>query len=350
MNPTGVIFVFLSGFISSFAPMPLKIMRRFGYAHWGVISSLLGYLLVPWALLFALCPGFRAGLADIPLRAFLVANGFSLAWGIGNILCLLCLVRIGFSLTFGILSGITIPIGVVTPMILKGSGEFAHAPDPLSRGGLVILAGVVLMLAAVALLSRAGFARDAVRKAREPAASSATTSRGGFLIGLVMCIASGFFSIGMSFSFVYTQDAFGQAFLANGMPAAAVPVAVRIVTLLGGGVVNLLYPAFLLCRDRSWGAFAGKEAPHDLPLAATIGLVTIASIILGGMGMSLLGPWGPSVGFGVSMSMSIVSSQSIGFLFGEWRGVPRRTVRTALAAILLLILAVAVIVVGNARG
>ena len=66
------------------------------------------------------------------------------------------------------------------------------------------------------------------------------------------------------------------------------------------------------------------------------------------MGMALIGALGPSIGFGVNQAMQIVGSQSIGFLFGEWRGVPRHHIRTMVLAIVLLLAAVAVIAYGNA--
>ena len=65
-------------------------------------------------------------------------------------------------------------------------------------------------------------------------------------------------------------------------------------------------------------------------------------------GMSLLGGWGPSVGFGVNQAMQILGSQSVGLIFGEWRGVPRPAVRTMVWGVILLLLAVAVISCGNA--
>ena len=349
MNPIGFIVVFLSGLIGGYAPLPVKFMRRYGYEHWGLVTGFLGYLAFPWAALFAICPDVPGALADVPLRAFLVGNAFSMAWGLANVLYCISLLKIGFSLTTGILAGIAIPAGVVTPMILKGSGKFAEAPAPLSPGGLVVLAGVATMLAGVVLLSRAGFARDAARGGWTPGIGpDGKASRGGFVAGLVMCVAAGILSIGISFSYVYTQDAIGRAFLAHGTSEAGAPGAVRTVTLLGGALVNLLFPLFLLWRNRSWGVFAGEGSRLDFARSAAVGAVTIISFVMASTGMSLLGGWGPSVGFGVNQAMQILGSQSVGLIFGEWRGVPRPAVRNMVWGVVLLLLAVAVISCGNA--
>ena len=342
----GFLEIFLAGLLGGFAPLSLKFIRRFAYEHWGLVSSLVGFLIVPWTMLFFICPDVPGALRAIPLRAFLVGNALSAAWGVANILYCICLVRIGFSLTHGILSGIAIPAGVITPMILKGSGVFADAPGPFSRSGLVILLGVAMMLAAVVLVSKAGFGRE-----NAAGGGNQGKRRGGtFLAGLAMCVIAGLASIGISFSFVYTQEAIGAAFVAHGTEAGKASAAVRVVTLLGGALVNVLYPVFLLFHNRSWGVFVADGGRREILLAIPFGAIIIVSMVMTSVGMALLGALGPSIGFGVNQAMQIVGSQSVGFLFGEWHGVPRRYIRTMAVAIALLLAAVAVIAYGNAVG
>ena len=340
----GFLAVFLAGLAAGFSPLPLKFMRRFSYEHWGLVSSLVGYFIIPWTALFLICPDVPGALRAVPLRDFLVGNAFSAAWGVASVLYCICLVKIGFSLTHGILSGIAIPAGVITPMILKGSGVFADAPGPLSKSGLVILLGVAMMLAAVILISRAGFGREAATGG----GSQRERKGGAFLAGLAMCVIAGLANIGMSFSFVYTQEAIGAAFVAHGTTEANAPTAVRVATLLGGALVNLTYPIVLLFHNRSWGVFVAEGSRREILLAIPFGVIIIVSAVLTSTGMALLGALGPSIGFGVNQAMQIVGSQSVGFLFGEWRGVPQRHVRTMAAAIALLLAAVAVIAYGNA--
>ena len=123
-----------------------------------------------------------------------------------------------------------------------------------------------------------------------------------------------------------------------------------LILLLGGALVNVFYPVFLLFRNRSWGVFVADGGRREILLAIPFGAVVIVSFVLTSIGMALLGALGPSIGFGVNQAMQIVGSQSVGFLFGEWRGVPRRHVRTMAVAIALLLAAVAVIAYGNAVG
>jgi hypothetical protein len=339
----GFAAVFFSGFICGVAPLPIKFMRRFRYEHWGLLSSFLAFLAIPAVALCVLCPDVRGALADMPARPLVVANLLSFAWGVANILYLLSLVKIGFSLGQGILSGIAIPAGVLVPMVVKGSGVFASAPALGSVPGIVICAGVAIMVASVAMISRAGFGRErSLTGGGIPA-----NGRGGFAAGLAMSVAAGVLSLGVSFSFVYTQDSIGQVFAAHGVAERDVPTAVRIVTLLGGTAANLLYPVFLLCRNRSWGVFFERGAWREAVLAVPFAVLTILSFVSGGVGMILMGALGSSVGFGVGLAMQIVSAQSIGLLFGEWKGVERRYTRLMVAALALMLLGLAVISAGQ---
>ena len=339
----GFAAVFFSGFICGVAPLPIKFMRRFRYEHWGLLSSFLAFLAIPAVALCALCPDLPGALADMPARPLVVANLLSFAWGVANILYLLSLVKIGFSLGQGILSGIAIPAGVLVPMVVKGSGVFASAPALGSVPGIVICAGVAIMVASVAMISRAGFGRErSLTGGGIPA-----NGHGGFATGLAMSVAAGVLSLGVSFSFVYTQDPIGEVFAAHGVAERDVPTAVRIVTLLGGTAANLLYPVFLLCRNRSWGVFFERGAWREAVLAIPFAVLTILSFVSGSAGMVMMGALGSSVGFGASLAMQIVSAQSIGLIFGEWKGVERRYTRLMVAALALMLLGLAVISAGQ---
>ena len=75
--------------------------------------------------------------------------------------------------------------------------------------------------------------------------------------------------------------------------------------------------------------------------------MTVLAIILLGQGMIWLGALGASIGFGVQQAMQMLGGQSVGFISGEWRDVPRGPVLTMIVAIVLLILAAVIMAYGN---
>lgn len=338
MDGYGFLLVLLAGFTSGIAGAPVKMMKgSFVFEHWGLVSSVAGFAVSPLIVLWILCPDLGATLSSLPLRPLILGNLLSALWGVANVICWICLEKIGFCLTGAILSSVAIPLGIITPMILKGSGTFSDAPDPLSPSGIVVLLGAAITVYAVVLSAKAGFGKEGPRKKSK-----------GFALWLALCVLAGFLSLGISFSFVYTQGAIAPALAASGIPEKSHPVAIRILTLAGGAAANIIFPVFLLARNRSWGSFLSREAPRNIFLSLPVGCSLLLAFALAGEGMVALGPLGASVGFGVIQAMQIIGSQTVGFIAGEWRGVERRHTRMMVKAIIVLLVAILVISVGQA--
>jgi hypothetical protein len=331
----GLLVVILAGLCIGFAPVPLKRMQRFQYEHWAFIAMLTGLVLIPWAITLKACPDAWGGLRAVGPSVLLKANLFSIGWGIANVLFLQCLVRIGVSLTSGIVGGMTVALGVLVPVIFKGTGAFHDAPAIGSPAGWAVLGGVGITLLGVFLAARAGMARE--RQLANQAKSS-----GSFAVGLAMAITAGFLGSGISFSFVYSQGPIVEAMKARGAGDFAANVSVWAAALLGGALVNVLYPAYLMTRNKSW--FVLGQNPREVVLAVLLGTAFIAGFSLLGKGMLLLGALGASVGFGVQQSVQMLGNQAVGFAYGEWRDSSPVTMYCAVG---LLILAIGILSIGN---
>ncbi len=334
----GVLVVAFSGILIGGSPWPIKAMRHFRYEHWAFVAMLVGMVVVPWAVTLLFCPNAIAAYRTVPREVLLKSNMFSISAGLANALALICFTTIGISLTSGLSSGVAIAIGVVTPMILKASGAFANAPSPGSAAGLTVLTGATVMVIGVALMTAAGFGR-------EKAIAEAGQKPKSFLIGVVLCILAGILSLGFTFSFAYCQDPIIKAMQAQGAGSVAANSAPWAVGLLAAGLINVLYPAFLMTRNSSWGLLT--QHPVELLLAALYGLLQALGFICMGKGMLLLGVLGSSVGYGLQQSFQIATMQSVGFLGGEWKGVHGPPRRCMYAAITLLLVAAVILAYGN---
>ena len=182
----------------------------------------------------------------MPPGVLLKANLFSLAWGIAQVLALLCFVRIGVSLTYGILCAIGACVGVLTPMVFKASGVFAAAPGLNSKAGLVVLLGVAVMVVGVYFASLAGFGREKMLRGRASRSRDATAgrrARAAFAVGLVMVLVAGVLSAGWGFRLCLQPGPIIEAMKARGAPDFSAGIAVWAVALGGAALVNTLYPA-----------------------------------------------------------------------------------------------------------
>ena len=344
----GIILVVLAGLIMGTSPWPLKLMRRFHYEHFAFISMLVALVILPWTITLIFCPHPFAALSEVPGVVLLKANLFALAWGIAQVLALLCFVRIGVSLTYGILCSIGVAVGVITPMIFKASGVFREAPDLLSKPGLIVLGGTVVMLAGVVFASLAGAGREKSTRASEAsdaAAKNVGTPSGGFAVGLLMVVMAGVLSVGWGFAFTYSQDSIIQAMKSHGAADFPASIAVWAIALLGAALPNVLYPAILMTRNKSWHVLSAH--PGEIALSIIYGIFFFAPSALLGKGMLLLGPLGASVGWGLVQGTLILGAQILGFATGEWQGVSGKPRTQVYIAIIFLVIGITIIACGR---
>ena len=344
----GIILVVLAGLIMGTSPWPLKLMRRFHYEHFAFISMLVALVILPWTITLIFCPHPFAALSEVPGVVLLKANLFALAWGIAQVLALLCFVRIGVSLTYGILCSIGVAVGVITPMIFKASGVFKGAPDLLSKPGLIVLGGTVVMLAGVVFASLAGAGREKLTRASQAsdaAAKDAGRPSGGFAVGLLMVVMAGVLSVGWGFAFTYSQDSIIQAMKSHGAADFPASIAVWAIALLGAALPNVLYPAILMTRNKSWHVLSAH--PGEIALSIIYGIFFFAPSALLGKGMLLLGPLGASVGWGLVQGTLILGAQILGFATGEWQGVSGKPRTQVYIAIIFLVIGITIIACGR---
>ena len=235
-------------------------------------------------------------------------------------------------------------VGVLTPMIFKASGVFQKSPDLSSASGLIVVAGVAVLVVGVTLAAWAGVGRERLLRKAGRAGQSRS---GGLAAGLMMVIVAGVLSAGWGFAFAYSQDPIIKAMKAQGASELAANIGVWAFALSGAVLPNLLYPAWLLTRNRSWGLLWAH--PGEIGLSVIYGVLFFAPSVLLGRGMLLLGAVGGLRGRG-DRSGNLDS----------WRpdaGLPQRRMarrscaprRRMYAAIVLLLAALAVMAAGLHR-
>lgn len=335
----GAAIVAFAGLLTGGGGFPIKFMRKYKFEHFWFVSFVFVLIVLPWVVTLGFCPHPFEAYRSVDPKLILRANLFSFAWGIANVLNGLCLLRIGFALSGGIILGTGVSLGTIIPLMVKGSGLFSSAPDLASAAGHAVLVGVAIMLTGVVFITLAGFGRERqLQQAAQP-------TTGSYLGGLIMALTAGVLSVGQSFSFVYTQGPIIDAMRARGASVTGATFAVWAVGLMGGALVNVLYPAYLMTKNKSWHVLA--ESRRELAWCLFMSTAGFFGISLMGKGMLVLGALGASVGFGIQQSSVLLSLMGVGFVFGEWRGirgVPRKQIYFAIA---LLTIGATILAYGN---
>jgi hypothetical protein len=219
-------------------------------------------------------------------------------------------------------------------------GDFGKAPPLISSSGVWILAGLGVMLIGMVLAALAGFGRDRMLKKEQK-------THGSFAGGLAMAATAGVLSAGLNLAFVYCNGPIIAAMKANGAAALPATIPPWAIGVIGGVLVNLIFPIYLLTKNKSWGVFA--KSWKELLLSLVMGVNTMVAIALAGYGQIVMGALGASIGFGIQQASQITGNQALGFISGEWRGVIGTPRKQMYAAIAVLMVAAVIMAYGKTR-
>lgn len=266
-------------------------------------------------------------------------------WGLGSMTLGMSFAFIGLSLAYALNYGAQIIFGSMLPMALFDADQI------LTPHGGVILAGVGVCVAGVAVSGRAGILKDRSLKAVAPAAEApaeetSAIKKPKMLIGLAIGVASGALCACYAVASAYAGPIGAEAVKHN--PGWAAAWAVTAMILWGGAVSACLYCGLQLTRNGTWGHLFRPGAGRVLLLAAVMAVLHDAAIFLFGLGWILLGDLGVAVGYPVFMSFAIIVGNVHGFRTGEWKGASRQSVAWIVAGIVLLIAGVCLLAQGKA--
>ena len=311
----GILIVTFSGLLTGTFMWPMKVIKELKFEHYWFIGMLFGLLILPWVVVLIAVPHPKAIFTETG-NAILIGNLFSLGWGVANVLYGICIVRIGAALAGALLTSLGVSVGVLMPLIFKGSGLFKGAPDLYSQEGIMIITGVLTIIVGVIFISLAGIGREKQLKSENSSGDGSSTS---IMLGIFLAILAGVLSSCLSLSFVYSQGPIAKLIHSQGTSETITNIGVWASIMLGGAAVNLVYPAILITKNKSWHVL--RKISRESILAAIIGIQLIVGAIMMGRGMVLLGVLGASVGFGIQQAIQITGNQSVGFVSGEWKGV-----------------------------
>ena len=327
----GIALISLTALANGMFSIPLRYRRRYAVENMWVLAFPLGYLLIPQLLAQWLAPGWAQAIRSAPQGLVAVAVLMGAGWGVASIFFSQAIPRVGVSLGYAVIMGLTMAVGSIIPLSRK-----SNVPAAV---WIVSLAGIAMALLGVAISGRAGLLRERHQGAATcPSGALASPPRGKtLLVGLVLCVVAGLLSAFNNIGFDYAQPLAGLA------GPGVHPVLASFIPWLplywGGSAAVIVASVVQMTYHRTWNRYRGQGAARDFRLALLMGLILALTQIPYGMGVTYLGKLGTSAGFAVSMILSLVVANLAGVIMGEWRGAGKHSVRTLLAGLACLIAA-----------
>ncbi len=260
MNPNpilGVVYHWLGGFASGSFYVPFKAVKRWSWEVYWLLGGIFSWVIAPWVLALIIVPHLTQVLASQPFGVLGWTFFWGLMWGFGGLTYGLTMRYLGLSLGTGIILGLTAVFGTYIPPIFDGTLGMKLHTIP----GQVILIGSVFAVMGIALTAAAGLSKEREMGIEEKRkAIEEFNLKKGILVAIFSGIMSSCFAFGLDSATPISVTALhlGVQPIWTGLPEI-------IVITAGGFVTNLVWCAYLLRKNRTFGEYFGiRPAPHAL--------------------------------------------------------------------------------------
>lgn len=343
----GIIFHFIGGFASGSFYIPYKKVKGWSWESYWIVGGIFSWLFVPVLSAWLTVPGFAGIIGSTNISTLFWTYFLGAMWGIGGLTFGLAMRYLGMSLGMSVALGFCSAFGALIPPVYQDiisddpTGSLSYMLS--TTGGLIVLLGVAVCLFGIAICGKAG-----MRKELELSTAQKQESVKEFNLkkGLLVAVFSGIMSACMSFAITAGHD------ISDATEAAGANPLFRnnttfIVVMLGGLTTNFIWCMILNTRNKSFGDYTNKTTPltGNYLFSALAGTTWFMQYFFYGMGESKLGNGASS--WILHMAFIILVSNMWGFLYKEWKGVSKSTLRTILTGIGLIILSVILVGYGN---
>ena len=176
MNPNPFLGVFLhalGGFAAGSFYIPYKGVRKWAWESYWLVGGVFSWIIAPWVAAAITCPDLLSVLRSAPPRNLFWTYFFGVLWGVGGLTFGLSMRYLGMSLGYALSLGFCAMFGTMIPPLfsakfvraLMGKASVGDLADIVSRNfaatfssssGIIVLAGILVCLAGIAVCGRAG--------------------------------------------------------------------------------------------------------------------------------------------------------------------------------------------------
>ena len=330
-NPlAGLLIIFGSGVINASFPLPMKYARAWAWENLWFVFSLLSLLVLPIGAAAWAIPNLSEVYLSLPARDLLPGAVFGLLWGFAQTSFGIAVPMVGMAMAFAIVAGMCAVLGSLIPMMVF------HPADLLAVRGLALVASGAVLAAGLVSYVRAARERDGA-SADGPAGVTSPKYRKG----LALCLFTGATAPMINLGFAFSGRISAQA-VSQGASEQSATLAIWVVVLGAAAIPNLLYPVFLLARNRTHAHFS-KAPLRGVLLAAAMGVLWAGGTLGYGWGAATMGKYGTSIGYAVYVVALVLWSTVTGLFTGEWRDTGPQTMRRMRVGLAWIVAAVLIV-------
>ncbi|MEN6536262.1 MAG: L-rhamnose/proton symporter RhaT [Bryobacteraceae bacterium] len=310
--------------------LPMRANRKWAWENSWFAFSILGEAVVPTLMAIFTVPGLWTVYAATPGVTLMKMALFGLLWGINMVLFGLAIPIVGLAITFAVSLGTSAACGSLLPLLMADPGRLFT-----SLGALIVL-GLAVIIAGVALCGVAGRLRERLEGKDQPQRSSRFYK--GFIYTLCSGVLGSMLNLGLASGKEIQRLAFQQ-----GASEAAMSNAVWLPCLYAGFLPGVVYCLYLMKKNGTTGTLIHASRWYYWCMAALMGIFWYGSVMIYSLATVKLGEFGPVIGWPLFMSCVVIVSMINGLITGEWSRTGARPIRIMTAGIFCLVLAIAIL-------
>lgn len=327
----GLLIIAIGSFGQSSSYVPINRVKGWSWENFWLIQGIFAWLVFPLlGALLAIPQGsslFQLWASGGALAAML----YGVLWGIGGLTFGLSMRYLGVALGQSIALGTCAGFGTLFPALFAGK-------DLFHGDGLMLLIGVSVTLAGIAVIGYAGSLRSKnMTEEEKKAAVKDFALTKGLLVALLAGVMSACFALGLEAGVPIKEAA-----LAGGVAPLYAGLPVIFLVTFGGFLTNAVY-----CIQQNVKNKTGKEylsvnsnvLINNILLCALAGGLWYSQFFGLEMGKSFLieSPVLLAFSWSILMSLNVTFSNVWGILLKEWKGVGNRTIAVLILGLLILI-------------
>ncbi|HLJ15788.1 MAG TPA: L-rhamnose/proton symporter RhaT [Bryobacteraceae bacterium] len=379
-NPfLGVVFHWLGGLASGSFYVPYRGVKRWSWETYWLAGGFFSWIIAPCVVALLMTNDLATVLKEAPGKTLFWCYFFGVLWGLGGLTFGLTMRYLGMSLGMAVALGYCAVFGTLMPPLFNG--EFASKVLG-TQSGLVILAGIGVCVAGIALAGMAGMSKEReMSPEQKQLAIKEFDLKKGLLVATFSGIMSACFSYGLA-----AGDPIKAITLRHGTATLWQGLPVLVVVLFGGFATNFVWCITLNIRNKTGHEYFKSEVPAHTNGGDTLvevargrnGVVALAQAsatekrvrapmlanylfcALAGvtwymqfffytMGETQMGAYKFS-SWTLHMASIIIFSTLWGITLREWNGASRHTIRLVVLSLALLVGSTIIVGYGNYLG
>lgn len=327
----GLLIIAVGSFGQSSSYVPIRKVKDWSWESFWLVQGIFAWLVFP----------FLGALLAIPSGSSLVqlwsvggAWGcvvYGMLWGVGGLTFGLSMRYLGVALGQSIALGTCAGFGTLLPAVFGGM-------DLMHGNGLILLIGVCITLAGIAVIGYAGSlrARNMTEEEKKAAVKDFALTK-GLAVALLAGVMSACFNLGLEAG----NEIVKQAKAAGANELFALNPVILLVTM-GGFFTNAAYCIFQNIRNKTakdYFSVSGSVLLNNILFCALAGVLWYSQFFGLGMGKSYFSdsPVMLAFSWSILMSLNVVFSNVWGIVLKEWKGVSQKTIIVLAAGMCILI-------------